>query len=72
MKKSGALKRSARVELADNLELAVVVNDQRLCARISPSTARQLAGVLLQLAGAPPRIDTSAPAFARPRAASQS
>lgn len=41
----------ARVELADNLELAVVVNEQRLCARISPATARRLAGVLLELAG---------------------
>lgn len=53
MKKSTALKRSARVEIAGNLELAVVVDDKRLCARISPSTARQLAGVLLQLAGSP-------------------
>ena len=43
--------REARVELADNLELAVIVNEQRLCARLSPGTARPLAGVLLQLAG---------------------
>lgn len=39
-----------RIELAENLELAVVVDDQRLCARISPTTARLLAGALLDLA----------------------
>lgn len=39
-----------RVEIADNLELAVAVGNLRLCARISPATARRLAGVLLELA----------------------
>jgi len=44
--------REARVELADNLELAVVVEEQRLCARLSPCTARRLAGVLMEFARA--------------------
>lgn len=44
--------REARVELADNLELAVVVEEQRLCARLSPGTARRLAGVLMEFAQA--------------------
>ena len=41
----------ARVELAtDPLEVAVVIGEQRLAARISPATARRLAAVLLELA----------------------
>lgn len=39
-----------RVELADNLDLAVVVDGRRLCARLTPSTARSLAGALVVLA----------------------
>lgn len=44
--------REARVELAEDLELAVIVEEQRLCARLSPGTARRLAGVLMEFAQA--------------------
>jgi len=50
MKRQPPSQHETRIELAENLELAVVVDDQRLCARISPTTARLLAGALLDLA----------------------
>lgn len=41
----------ARVELAtDPLEVAVVIGQERLAARISPATARRLAAVLIEFA----------------------
>lgn len=50
----------ARVELAtDPLEVAVVIGQARLSARISPATARRLAAVLIELAtpqSLPPRL----------------
>ncbi|MCL4182838.1 MAG: hypothetical protein KJ011_05265 [Burkholderiaceae bacterium] len=45
-------KHEVGVELSDALDLAVVVDGERLSARLTPATARRLAGALAVLAEA--------------------